>query len=503
VALLILDGWGYAPRTESNAIAVAHTPYYDEICRNYPMTTLAAAGPGIGQAEDSTGNPELGHLNLGTGRIARTEIDRVRDAIETGHFMENAVLTNALKRAKSDGAAVHLIGMLSDAGIHSLQESLFAILRMAKRVGLDDVFVHGILDGRDVPERTADIYVEALEIKLADIGIGRIATLCGRFFAMDNSENWERTARAFTLLAHGEGERANDAVAAIRNSFLRGISDEFTSPIVIEKGLDQPVATVRNGDLVIFFNHRGDAMRQLVRSLCVADGTGGAKPVIETVCLTEYDAAFGLPCAFRSEPENNVLSQILGDLQVPETRITEIARLPHMTHFFDGGADEVNSDKVIITDGKMASRDLRPESQSFKITDKLRRAVESGPNQVFVVNMPAAELMAGTGDIDKTIAAIQFIDTCIGGVCEKIREYGGVVMITSSHGNCEEMIYADTGEPNPRPTANQVPFHFIDDLATELRLDDGRSLADVAPTLLAVLGIEKPAEMTGTDIRCV
>ena len=501
MALLILDGWGYAPRTESNAIAVAHTPYYDEICRNYPMTTLAAAGPGIGQPEDSTGNPEVGHLNLGTGRIARTDIDRVRDAIETGHFMENAVLTNALKRAKSDGAAVHLIGLVSDAGIHSMPDSLFAILRMAKRVGLDDVFIHGILDGIDVAERTADIYVEALEIKLADIGIGRIATLCGRFFAMDSSENWERTARAFTLLAHGEGERSNDAVAAIRNSFLRGISDEFTSPIVIEKEIDQPVATVRNGDLVIFFNHRGDAMRQLVRSLCVADGTSGAKPVVETVCLTEYDPAFGLPSAFRNEPERNVLTQVLDDLQIPQTRITETARFSHLTHFFDGGADSASSDQVIIMDGTRATRDLRPESQSFKITDKLRRAVESAPNQFFVVNIPAADLMAETGNIDKTIAAIQYIDTCIGGVCEKVKEFGGVVMITSTHGNCEEMISAENGEQNPRPTANQVPFHFIDDQATDLRLDDGKSLADVAPTVLAVLGIDKPAEMTGTDIR--
>lgn len=503
VALVILDGWGYAPRTESNAIAIAHTPYYDEICRNYPMTTLAAAGPGIGQTDDSAGNAEIGHLNLGTGRIAQTEVDRIRDAIENGHFMENAVLSRALKKAQSEGAAVHLIGLVSDAGVHSSPDSLFAILRMAKRIGLDDVFVHGILDGIDVPERTADIYVEALEIKLADIGIGRIATLCGRFFAMDSSENWERTARAFTLLAHGEGERSNDAVAAIRNSFLRGISDEFTSPIVIEKGLDQPVATVRNGDLVIFFNHRGDAMRQLVRSLCVADGTGGAKPVVETVCLTEYDPAFGLPSAFRSEPERNVLAEVLGDLQIAQTRITETARLTHLTHFFDGGAEHVNAEQVIITDGTMANRDLRPESQSFKITDKLRRAVESGPNQVFVVNIPAADLMAETGDLGRTIAAIQFVDTCIGGICEKVREYGGVVMITSTHGNCEEMIYADTGEPNPRPTANQVPFHFIDDLATDLRLDDGRTLADVAPTMLAVLGIDKPAEMTGTDIRSV
>ncbi len=503
LALVILDGWGYAPRTESNAIAAAHTPYYDEICRNYPMTTLASAGAGIGQADDMSGNSEVGHLNLGTGRIARTEVDRVRDSIRTGEIMENEVLNRALEKANAEGSGVHLIGLISDAGLHATPDNLFAILRIAKRHGLQDVFVHCILDGLDVPERTADIYVEALEIKLADIGIGRIATLCGRYFAMDSSEHWERTARAFTLLAHAEGEHSNDAVSAIRNSFLRGISDEFISPIVIEKGLDQPVATIKNGDLVIFFNHRGDGIRQLVRSLCVADGSGGAKPVVETVCLTEYDPAFKLPSAFSGEPENNVLTQVLGDLDIPCTRITEGSRVRHLTHFFDGGAARGQTDEVIVVDGNLAARDLMPESQSFKITDKLRRAVETLPNQVFIVNIPAADLMAETGDLGKTIAAIQYIDTCIGGICEKVREYGGVVMLTSTHGNCEEMVHPENGEANPRPTANQVPFHYIDDLSTDLRLYDGRSLSDVAPTMLAILGVDKPAEMTGGEIRCL
>lgn len=502
LALVILDGWGYAPRTESNAIAIAHTPYYDEICRNYPMTTLSAAGSGVGQPDGSPGNAEIGHLNLGAGRIARTDVDRVREAIISGEIAENPVLTGAVQKAKAAGAAVHLIGLISDAGVHSSPDNLFAILRIAKQAGISDVFIHGILDGLDVPERTADIYIEALEIKLADIGVGKIATLCGRFFAMDSSENWERTARAFTLLAHGEGERSNDAVSAIRNSFLRGISDEFISPIVIEKELDRPVATVKNGDLVIFFNHRGDAIRQLVRSLCVADGMGGAKPVVDTVCLTEYDPAFNLPAAFTGEPERNTLTQVLGDLEIPHTRITESARASHLTHFFDGGAEAGSLDQVIVTDLDSPRRDPQPESQSFKITDRLRRAVEASPNQVFVVNIPAAGLMAESGDIGKTVAAIQYIDTCIGGICEKVREYGGVVMITSTHGNCEAMISVETGETDPRPTANQVPFHLIDDLANGVRLDEGRSLSDVAPTMLAILGVERPAEMTGADIRC-
>ncbi len=504
VALVILDGWGYAPRTEGNAIAMAHTPNYDEICRNYPMTTLASAGSGIGQADDQAGNPEIGHLNLGTGRVAKTDIDRIRESLLSGEFTENAVLNEALAKAKERGAGVHLVGLISDAGIHSSTDNLFAILRIARKHRLEDVFIHCILDGLDVPERTADIYVEALEIKLADIGIGRIATLCGRFFAMDKSDNWERTARAFTMLAHGEGERAQDAVAAVRNSFLRGISDEFISPIVMEKQLDVPVATVKNGDLVIFFNHRADAIRQLVRSLSVADGSGGAKPVIDTVCLTEYDPAFDLPCAFKARPERNSLAEVFRTHDIPHTKITETTRLTHLTHFFDGGAEAgTKADDVIVSEVNASKGDVRPESQSFKITDKVRRGIESSPNRVFVVNMPAADLMAETGDMHNTVAAIQFMDTCLGGICEKVREYGGVLMITSTHGNCEEMTFAENGEPNPRPTLNPVPFHYIDDEAAFVRLQDGGSLSDVAPTILGLLNIEKPAEMTGRDIRTV
>ncbi len=504
VALVILDGWGYAPRTEGNAIAMAHTPYYDQICRNYPVTTLAAAGPGIGQTEEQRGNPEVGHLNLGTGRVAKTEVDHLRESQISGTFINNPVLNEALAKAKAGGSAVHLVGLVSDAGIHSSTDDLFGVLRIAKQHGLQDVFVHCILDGLDVPERTADIYVEALEIKLADIGIGRIATLCGRFFAMDKGGNWERTARAFTMLVHGEGERAKDAVSAVRNSFLRGISDEFISPIVLEKQLDVPVATVKNGDLVIFFNHRGDAIRQLVRSLSVADGSGGAKPVIDTVCLTEYDPSFDLPCAFSASPERNTLVEVLKNNEVPHTKITEAARFTHLTHFFDGGADSgTQADDVIVAERSGPGGDLRPESESFKITDKLRRGIESSPNRVFVVNLPAAGLMAETGDIQNTVAAIQFLDTCLEGICEKVREYGGVVMITSTHGNCEEMIYSENGAINSRHTLNPVPFHYIDDSAPAVRLSDGGSLSDIAPTVLGVLNIEKPQEMTGTDIRSV
>lgn len=503
VALVILDGWGYAPRTEGNAIAIAHTPYYDQICSNYPMTTLTASGEKVGQTGDQPGNAEVGHLNIGTGRAAQTEVARIQKAIRSGEFMENPVLNRAYTKAKENGSAVHLIGLLSDGGVHSSTENLFACVRLAKKHGIKDVFIHCILDGVDVPERTADIYVEALEIKLADIGLGKIATLCGRFFAMDANEKWERTARAFTMLVHAEGERTHDAVTAIRNSFLRGISDEFISPIIVETAPDVPMTTVRNGDLVVFFNHRPDTMRQLVRSLCIPEGASGAKPVVDTVCLTEYDRGFNLPAAFRQEPEVNTLSEILSASQIPNIKITEISRAPHLTYFFDGGNEASQaSEQELIVSSRLPSTEVYPESQSFKITDKFREGVEAAPNGFFVVNIPAADMMAETGDLNKTVAAIQYIDTCLGGICDTVREAGGVVMITSTHGNCEEMIHAESGEPNPLTTANSVPFHLVDDRVGKIRLFEGGSLADIAPTVLGVLDIEKPAEMTGKDLRC-
>lgn len=503
VALLILDGWGYAPRTEGNAIAVAHTPYYDEICRQFPMTTLAAAGSGVGQTDEKAGSPEVGHLNIGTGRVAQTEVARIKNAVASGDFLENEVLKQAFEKAKADGSAIHLIGLLSDGGVHSSIQNLFALLRLAKHHGLTDVFVHCILDGLDVPERTADIYVEALEIKLADIGIGQIATMCGRFFAMDSGEKWERTARAFTMLVHAEGERTRDAVTSIRNSFLRGISDEFIAPIIIEKGPDEPLTTVKSGDLVVFFNHRAEAMRQLVRSLCIAEGASGAKPMVETVCLTEYDRAFDLPVAFRQEPEKNTLTDVLSGLEIPSIKITESARYHHLTYFFDGGDDTQQpfEQQILVLPNAISGVDVHPESQSFRIADKFLRSIEATPKGFFVVNMPAADLMADTGDLGRTVEAIQYMDTCIGGICEQVRDLGGVVMITSTHGNCEEMLHAESGEPNPLATANPVPFHFIDDSMPGLRLNEGRSLEDIAPTILGVLDIEQPAEMTGADLR--
>lgn len=507
VALVILDGWGYSPRTDGNAIALAHTPYYDDICARYPRTLLAASGPRVGLPPGESGNPEVGHMNIGAGRIVQTDISRINNAIKSGEFLENETLKSAFAKAREDKSSVHLIGLLSDGGVHSSPESLFALLRMAKREGLNSVFVHCFLDGRDVQPRTADIYVEALELKIADIGLGRIATLCGRFFAMDGEENWERTARAYTMLVHSEGERTFDAGTAIRNSFLRGISDEFIAPIVIEQEPNVPVAAVKDGDLVVFFNHRPDTMRQLVRSLAVRDSRDkpDGKPRVNAVCLTEYDSDFELPVAFRSTQQDRVMAQVLAERGIVDFRISESVRQPHVTHIFNGGAMSVGESErhIVLASPSCETFETQPELKSFKISNEFIQALESEKSAAFVINLPAANLLAETGNFERTVEALQYMDTCLGGIVEKIREAEGVVVITSSHGNCEEMFDLVTGQPNPFGNANPVPFHLVDDGANKTRLRAGGSLEDVAPTILSVIGIEKPAEMTGRDLRII
>ncbi len=506
IALVIIDGWGYSPRTEGNAIALAHTPFYDEICARFPKTTLVASGSRVGLPPDIPGSSEVGHLNIGAGRIVQTDISRISNSIETGKFFENKVLKEAFAKAKTNGTSVHLIGLMSDGEIHSSPANLFALLRMARNEGVTDVFVHPILDGRDVAPRTADIYSEALEIKMADIGIGKIATLCGRYYAMDRDENWERTARAYTMLVHGEGERASDAVTAIRASFLRGIADEFIAPIVLEESAGVPVGTVKNGDVVIFFNHRPDRMRQLVKSLAIADYSEFVtygKPRIFAVCLTEYDRAFDLPVAFRQDNEENVLAKVFAENGVTNCRVTESEKYPHVTYFFNGGVEQEHEfeQRLLVPSPKSKSAELQPEMSCFKVTDKFLRALETDETDVFVVNLAAPDMLAHTGDLEKTVEAVQFVDTCLGGIVDKIIGVGGVAVITSDHGNCEEMSDPLTGEPHNAHTVNPVPFHLIDAYANGTMLRDDGALEDVAPTILAMLGIEKPEEMTGSDLR--
>jgi 2,3-bisphosphoglycerate-independent phosphoglycerate mutase len=502
LALIILDGWGVSDRTEGNAIAMAHTPFYDEISARYPQTLLEASGESVGLAPGSGGSAEAGHLNIGAGRVVKTDIARIARSIRTGEFGHNAVLQPAMARAAGQGKPVHLIGLLSDGGVHSSFETLSALLRMAKNEGVREVFIHGILDGRDVPPRTADVYVEALEIKMADIGIGKIATLCGRFFAMDSGDNWERTARAFTMLVHAEGERALDPRTAIRNSFLRGIADEFIAPIVLEKDTGVPIATIQDEDVVIFFNHRADTMRQLARSLAVPElGSSVKKPAVNAICLIEYDHTFSLPVAFLPETEGSVLGEVLAGYRIANYRIAGADRFPHVTSFFNGGGDPSIFECGALVDLPTGHhRDSEPEMESFKVADRALHHMKAQEPGVFVINFSASAIAAETGSLDRTIEAIQYVDTCLGGVVEKVRESGGISIVTASHGSCEEMLDA-SGQPNRFTTANAVPLHIVGEGLSYLQLKSGGSLSDVAPTILGLLGVEKPGNMTGSDLR--
>jgi len=505
IALVILDGWGYSPNREGNAIALAHTPNYDFICENFPSTLLAASGVRVGLAEGSPGDSETGHLSIGTGRVAKSVEYRIHEAARDGSFYESRALNAAYDSANARGSAIHLIGLISDAGVHSSLDSLFSLLRLAKRKGItENVFIHAILDGKDVDQRSADVYLEMLGIKLAEIGIGKIATLCGRHYAMDSGQNWDRTVRAFTLLVHAEGEPAVDPVDAVHSSYLRGISDEFIQPIVMEDPVGTPVTKIRDGDSVVFFNHRPDGMRQLVRALAVPDLSDGGfgKPNIAAVCLTEYDGSFELPVALELSEEPDGLAKVFAENGIYNCRLSESEKFGYVTRLFNGGgarkhACEERVEVPVRSDLPHES----PEMGSFKVTDKLLRGLDSGENEVFVVNLSAADAAAHTGDLRRTVEAVQFVDTCLGGIVSKIREVGGIALITSDHGNAEEMLDITTGRPNPGHTSNPVPFHLVAGDLNGMRLRENGALEDVAPTLLGILGLDAPDDMTGSDLR--
>ncbi|MEZ5422286.1 MAG: 2,3-bisphosphoglycerate-independent phosphoglycerate mutase [Pyrinomonadaceae bacterium] len=502
IALIILDGWGSSTEMHGNAVLQAHTPYFDALRTKFPSTEIVSCGRAIGQEKGSAGSPEAGHLALGTGRPAQAEVSIVEKALRSGKFAKNKVLKAALESAAQRKASVHLIGLLSDGGVHSSTNTLFGLLRMAKAAGLSDVNIHAILDGVDVPPRTADVYIEAVEIKMAEIGAGRIATLCGRYFGMDSRENWERTARVYTMLVHAEGERSHDAVTSVRNAFLRGIADEFIAPIVIEGPDHEPLTRVKNGDLVIYFNHRPETTRQLVRSLSVPDSTGAQKPLIETICLTEYDASFELPIAFPSEESVGTLTDALSAADIVNVKITQTERFPHLSYFFNGARESQSAreQNILMPTPKNETLDLTPESQSFKIADRAISGLEARGSGVFVVNLPAATLVAERGNLEKTIEAVQFVDTCLGGVCDAMINAGGIAVVTASHGRCEQMLAQEDSDAPPRNSTNRVPLIVAGQDVAGLTLRSGGSLVDVAPTVLSLLSVEKPAEMTGSPL---
>jgi 2,3-bisphosphoglycerate-independent phosphoglycerate mutase len=401
---------------------------------------------------------------------------------------------------------LHLMGLVSDGLVHSSQEHAYALLRLAKEREVRRLFVHCFLDGRDTPPSSAEKYVAALQDKLYEIGIGKIATVIGRYYAMDRDKRWERTKRAFNLLVNGEGRQTSDPLAAIRQSYERGVTDEFVEPIVVTRESGEPVATIQDGDSVIFFNFRADRARQITSALAVPGFDAfavGNRPHVHFVCFAVYDKTYPLPVAFPPEQPVNILADVFASLGIRNYRMAETEKYAHVTYFFNGGSEREfpYERRLLVPSPKIATYDLAPEMTAFKITDKLLGAIGEGETDVFIVNFANPDMVGHTGMLEKTIEACQYVDTCLGKITKAVQSQRGITLITADHGNAELMIDPKTGGPHTAHTTNPVPFHLIDEESKGLRLREEGALEDVAPTMLALLGADQPQEMTGRDLR--
>ncbi len=506
LALIIIDGWGYSDSHEGNAIALAATPFYDELKEQYPHTLLEAHGSRVGLPAGIMGNSEVGHLNIGSGRVIRMDVSLVDHEIETGAFFNNKVLLEAIEGANNRGRALHLMGLCSDGQVHSSLTHLYALLRVAKNHGLERVFIHCFLDGRDTPPSSGADYVSTLQRKIDEISVGRIASVIGRYYAMDRDKRWERTKRAYDLLVNTVGKRVADPVTAIRESYLAGTTDEFLEPLAIVDASGAPIAKIVDGDSVVFFNFRPDRARQLTRALAFPNFNEFPvpdRPGVHFFCFTLYDSTFNLPIAFPPRSHSNVLAEVWARLAVNNYRLAETEKYAHVTYFFNGGVEKehAHEKRLLVPSPKIATYDLQPEMSAFKVTDKVLRAIDEGETDVFVINFANPDMLGHTGKLDKTIEACQYVDTCLGWITKGIRQARGTSLITADHGNAEQMIDLLTGSPHTAHTTNPVPFHLIDDDSKGMTLRSGGALEDVAPTMLAIMGFEQPEEMTGRDLR--
>ena len=506
LALIILDGFGYRAEREGNAVALAEMPYYNELLEKYPHTLIEASGECVGLPAGVMGNSNVGHLCMGAGRIVRTDIERINQEIKTGEFQHNLALAAAMESAHKRERALHIMGLTSDGLVHSSQEHAYALLRMAKERDLKRVFVHCFLDGRDTPPSSADGYVAQMRDKCAEIGIGEIATVCGRYYAMDRDKRWERTERAYKMLVNGEGERATDPVAAIKQSYERNVTDEFVEPVVITRNNGEPITTMQDGDSVIFFNFRADRARQITSALAVPGFDAFPtpnRPHVHFVCFAIYDKTYPLPVAFPPTQPRNVVGEVFGALGVRNYRMAETEKYAHVTYFFNGGQEIEfpHERRLLVPSPKVATYDLQPEMSAFKVTDKILRALDEGETDVFIINFANPDMVGHTGNLEKTIEAVQYVDTCLGWITKRLKTARGRCLITADHGNCEQMLDPKTGQPHTAHTTNPVPFLLIDEDSIGVPLREGGALEDVAPTMLALLGINKPEEMTGRDLR--
>ena len=498
VMLMILDGWGVAPASDVNAATLAQTPNLDRYFAEFPHTTLEASGMEVGLPEGQIGNSEVGHLNIGAGRIIYQSLTRITKAIKDGDFFDNEVLCACMDKTKNAGKALHLMGLLSDGGVHSNINHLIALLKMAKVRGLEKVYVHAFLDGRDVPPKSAVGFIKQLQEAIAGMELGKIATVMGRYYAMDRDNRWDRIEKAYKTLVLGEGNLVADPVQGVEASYEAGVTDEFVEPMVVE-GVD---AKITSGDGIIFFNFRPDRARQITRALNDAEFPHFERPAsalpVNYVCMTQYDATIDAPVAYPPEEYNDTLGEVLAKEGKHQLRIAETEKYAHVTFFFNGGVEEpnLNEERILINSPKVATYDLQPEMSAYDVTEALLAELDKDKFDVVVLNYANPDMVGHTGVLPAAIKAMEAVDECVGKVVDKVLGLGGNVCITADHGNLEKMAEAD-GTPHTAHTTNIVPFILVSN--EEHKLHSG-VLADIAPTMLELLNIEKPAVMTGSSL---
>ena len=499
--LMILDGWGIAPAGQYNAAALAKTPNLDALFDKYPHTRLSCSGAAVGLPDGQMGNSEVGHLNIGAGRIVYQELTRITKAIKDGDFFENTVLSKAMQTVKANGSALHLLGLVSDGGVHSHISHLFALLEMAKLQGLNKVYVHAFLDGRDVGPQTADVYLAELDAEMKRIGVGKIATVAGRYYAMDRDKRWERVQKAYDAMVLHDGTVCTDAVSGVRASYAGGVTDEFVVPFIAAPEAD---SCVKAGDGMIFFNFRPDRARQLTRAFVDEEFPYFARPQtarpVNFVCMTQYDETIKAPVAFAPETLEDTLGKVLADHKLQQLRIAETEKYAHVTFFFNGGEEEPNigEDRVLIPSPKVATYDLQPEMSALEVKAKLLEELKGEKYQVFILNFANCDMVGHTGDYSAAVKAVETVDRCLGEVIEQILAMDGSVLITADHGNAEKMT-DENGNPWTAHTTNPVPLILVSKKYEKATLSEG-SLADVAPTLLEMAGLAVPKEMTGKSL---
>ena len=503
--LMILDGYGLNDKTEGNAVALAKTPVMDKLMKEYPFVKGYASGLAVGLPDGQMGNSEVGHINMGAGRIVYQELTRITKEIEDGSFFENEELKDAMNNCKKNDSSLHLYGLLSDGGVHSHNTHLYALLEMAKKEGLEKVYVHCFLDGRDTPPASGKDFVSALADKMKEIGVGKIASVMGRYYAMDRDNNWDRVEKAWDAMVKGEGEQTDDAVAGVQASYDAGVTDEFVVPMVVTEN-GKPVATINENDSVIFYNFRPDRAREITRAFCADDFDGfdrGKRMNLTYVCFAEYDVTIpNKEIAFKKVEITNTFGEILASKGLKQARIAETEKYAHVTFFFNAGVEEPNEgeDRILVDSPKyVPTYDKKPRMSAYTVCDELCKAITSDKYDVIICNFANPDMVGHTGVIDSAVKAIEVIDECVGEVVNFIKEVDGQMFICADHGNAEQLVDYETGDPFTAHTTNPVPFILVN-ADEKYTLAENGCLADIAPTLLELMGIEQPAEMTGKSL---